>query len=73
MWSKITCITKPCFIIAEAGVNHNGNFKLAKKLIDIAVQASADAVKFQTFQTKNLVTASAACRPNSYSDRGRKK
>jgi N,N'-diacetyllegionaminate synthase len=43
------------FIIAEAGVNHNGSIKLAKKLIDIAVEAKADAVKFQTFKTENVV------------------
>lgn len=45
-----------CFIIAEAGVNHNGRMDLAKKLIDIAADAGADAVKFQTFTSKNVVT-----------------
>ena len=44
------------FIIAEAGVNHNGSLDLAKKLIDAASTAGADAVKFQTFKAKNLVT-----------------
>ncbi len=39
----------PCFIIAEAGSNHNGNIEQAKKLVDIAVEAGANAVKFQTF------------------------
>ena len=39
------------FIIAEAGVNHNGDIRLAKKLIDAAVKSGADAVKFQTFTT----------------------
>ena len=43
------------FIIAEAGVNHNGSIQLAKKLIDAASDARADAVKFQTFKAKNLV------------------
>ena len=43
------------FIIAEAGVNHNGYTELAKKLIDVAVEAGADAVKFQTFKAQNLV------------------
>lgn len=43
------------FIIAEAGVNHNGNINLAKKLIDVAVDAGADAVKFQTFKTEEVV------------------
>lgn len=47
------------FIIAEAGVNHNGDIKLAKKLIDVAVKAGADAVKFQTFKTENLVSKDA--------------
>lgn len=47
------------FIIAEAGVNHNGSLTLAKQLIDAAVDAKADAVKFQTFKTKNLVSKNA--------------
>ncbi len=47
------------FIIAEAGVNHNGSIDVAKKLIDVAVDAGADAVKFQTFQSENLVVKSA--------------
>jgi len=44
------------FIIAEAGVNHNGSIKLAKKLIDVAVEAGADAVKFQTFKADKVVS-----------------
>ena len=48
------------FIIAEAGVNHNGSIELAKKLIDAAVKAGVDAVKFQTFKTENLVSKNAA-------------
>ena len=44
------------FIIAEAGVNHNGSLDLAKKLIEEASNAGADAVKFQTFKAKNLAT-----------------
>jgi N,N'-diacetyllegionaminate synthase len=47
------------FIIAEAGVNHNGSAQLAKQLIDIAVDSGADAVKFQTFKTENLVSKNA--------------
>jgi N-acetylneuraminate synthase/N,N'-diacetyllegionaminate synthase len=47
---------KPCFIIAEAGVNHNGDISLAKKLIDVASEAGASAVKFQTFIAENVVT-----------------
>lgn len=47
------------FIIAEAGVNHNGSIELAKKLIDVAVEAKVDAVKFQTFKASNLVSKNA--------------
>ena len=47
------------FIIAEAGVNHNGDINLAKKLIDVAVDAGVDAVKFQTWKTELLVTKEA--------------
>ena len=47
------------FIIAEAGVNHNGSIALAKKLIDTAKNAGADAVKFQTFKAENLVSKTA--------------
>lgn len=50
---------EPCFIIAEAGVNHNGNISLAKELIDLAKEAGADAVKFQTFKTENIITKEA--------------
>lgn len=54
---------QPCFIIAEAGVNHNGQFHLAKKLIDAAVMAGVDAVKFQTFVTEKVVTKSTGKAP----------
>ena len=47
-------------IIAEAGVNHNGDINTAKKLIDIAAHAGADLVKFQTFNADQLVTSGAA-------------
>ena len=58
-------VGKPCkenvimthtLIIAEAGVNHNGDIELAKKLIDVAVKARVDYVKFQTFKAERLVT-----------------
>lgn len=47
------------YIIAEAGVNHNGDMKLAKELIDIAYDAKADAVKFQTFVAGELISVNA--------------
>ncbi|HIP44620.1 MAG TPA: N-acetylneuraminate synthase [Sulfurospirillum arcachonense] len=47
------------FIIAEAGVNHNGSIDLAKKLIDVASEAGVDAVKFQTFKAEKLVSKNA--------------
>ncbi len=47
------------FIIAEAGVNHNGSLETARRLIDAAAEAGADAVKFQTFKTENLVCRNA--------------
>ena len=50
---------QPCFIIAEAGVNHNGDINLAHKLIDSASEAGADAVKFQSFISEDLVTLEA--------------
>ena len=47
------------FIIAEAGVNHNGDLSIARRLIDVAVEAGADAVKFQSFKAESLATADA--------------
>jgi N,N'-diacetyllegionaminate synthase len=46
-------------IIAEAGVNHNGDLAMARKLIEVAAAAGADRVKFQTFSADRLVTAQA--------------
>ncbi len=58
--NRIISDQSPVFIIAEAGVNHNGSLKLAKKLIDVAAEAKADAVKFQTFDPRTLVTKVSA-------------
>jgi N,N'-diacetyllegionaminate synthase len=49
----------PCFVIAEAGVNHNGDIRVARELVKLAARAGADAIKFQTFSADRLVTASA--------------
>ena len=51
---------KKTFIIAEAGVNHNGDLKKAYKLIDIAKQAGADAVKFQAYNTDEMCLRNAS-------------
>lgn len=58
--NKLIGEKEPCFIIAEAGVNHNGNFDLAKKLINVAKKAGVDAVKFQTFKSEEIVTLDAS-------------
>jgi N-acetylneuraminate synthase len=56
---------QPCFIIAEAGINHNGDFAIAKQLIDIAVDAKADCVKFQKRDLVSLYTPSMLANPNA--------
>src|SRR3989344_1106084 len=50
---------QPVFVVAEAGVNHNGRLDLALQLIDAAVEAGADAVKFQTWRAEQYVTPEA--------------
>lgn len=52
-------LKRKVIVIAEAGVNHNGDINLAKKLIDVAAEANADFVKFQTFSADSIVTRAA--------------
>ncbi|MDO8592400.1 MAG: N-acetylneuraminate synthase family protein [bacterium] len=56
--NKLSGLEQPVFIIAEAGVNHNGRLALALKLVDVAADAGADAVKFQTFRAEQVTIAS---------------
>jgi sialic acid synthase SpsE len=53
--NKVVSEYHPVFVIAEAGVNHNGDIRIAKELIDVAVAARADAVKFQAFKADDLI------------------
>jgi N,N'-diacetyllegionaminate synthase len=57
--SKYIGREEPVYIIAEAGVNHNGDLRLAKQLVDAAKKSGVDAVKFQTYKTDDLVTSKA--------------
>jgi len=52
-------VGEPCFILAEAGVNHNGSLELALHMVDAAVAAGVDGIKFQTFKTDKLVSFKA--------------
>ena len=53
-------MAEPTLVIAEAGVNHNGSLAMALRLVDVAADARADVVKFQTFKASSLATAAAA-------------
>ncbi len=65
--NKIIGVNHPCYVIAEIGVNHNGQLSLAKKLIDVAVDSGADAVKFQKRNLESLYRKEALENPNSES------
>ncbi|HET6403742.1 MAG TPA: N-acetylneuraminate synthase [Candidatus Thermoplasmatota archaeon] len=57
--SKLLGEGTPCYVIAEAGVNHNGDLALARRLVHVAADAGADAIKFQTFSAGRLATVGA--------------
>jgi len=57
--NKLIGANRPVFVIAEAGINHNGDFETAKKLITAAKKCGADAIKFQAFKTKELIIEKA--------------
>jgi len=57
---KVVGDGEPCFVIAEAGVNHNGDLSMAKRMIDAAKNAGVDAIKFQLFDPDKMVTPYAA-------------
>ncbi|QIE47915.1 N-acetylneuraminate synthase (plasmid) [Pseudohalocynthiibacter aestuariivivens] len=57
--NRTVAADRPCYVIAEVGVNHNGDIDLAHKMIDAAAAAGVDAVKFQTYRTDDLVLSSA--------------
>lgn len=61
----------PCFIVAEAGVNHNGSVEQARRLVDLARRAGADAVKFQTWVTERLIAPRARMAPYQQRNLGR--
>ena len=57
--NQIISNESPCFIIAEAGVNHNGDINLARKLVEKAKDSGANCVKFQTYKTERVITKDA--------------
>ena len=71
--NKLISDNAPCFIIAEIGINHNGSVDLAKKMIDEAVMAGCDAVKFQKRTVTKVYTPEEldVYRPNYYGSKNR--
>lgn len=66
---RIVGDNQPCFIVAEAGINHNGDLDIAKKMVKFAKEFGADAIKFQTFKTEEFI--SDPKRLYSYKTRGK--
>ncbi len=56
----------PCYVIAEIGINHNGSLAIAKRLIDVAVEAGCDAVKFQKRDVPTVYTAEELATPRAF-------
>ncbi len=61
--SKVIGPGKPCYVIAEIGINHNGDIDMAKKLINVALGAGCDAVKFQKRTIDVVYTAEELAKP----------
>src|SRR5579871_1026182 len=61
--SKLVGDSRPCFVIAEIGINHNGDVDLAKRLISVAIAAGCDAVKFQKRTVDVVYSSDELARP----------
>ena len=69
--NKIISCNSATFVIAEAGVNHGGDINIAKQLIDVAIDAGADAVKFQAFKARDLILKNVEKRRFTFKDQRR--